>query len=333
MNKITILTANIALTTILLTGCGGIDVQQNTSAIEVGTETVAWEDMITVKEAEKYNVTCDASQVDANILGEYTVTYTFTNKENQKETTKDFTFKVEDTTAPEINLLDGKDLIVLGEETSPMDIVEIVDNYDGILTQDNVKIDSTLDVNQEGTYTINYIATDSSGNQSTKELNVTVQKQLDTEIKFGETLPLDFVEMSVLNSSWSDTIKPTDTSFVYSSMADQDNESYFWISGNLKNISGDKYNVENIVAEINFDEKYNYTAYLIADDGGSDFYGSSVKPMKSVKYYIYASVPDEIKNSYSTAKVIFGFKDKFSGSYYDNLDECDHIYSIQLKAQ
>mgnify|MGYP000232213699 CR=1 FL=1 len=71
---------------ILLTGCGGVDVRQNTTSIEVGTENIAWEDMIIVKEADKYNVTCDASQVDTNMLGEYTVTYTFENKENQKET-------------------------------------------------------------------------------------------------------------------------------------------------------------------------------------------------------------------------------------------------------
>lgn len=46
---------------ILLTGCGGVDVRQNTTSIEVGTENIAWEDMIIVKEADKYNVTCDAS--------------------------------------------------------------------------------------------------------------------------------------------------------------------------------------------------------------------------------------------------------------------------------
>lgn len=111
-------------------------------------------------------------------------------------------------------------------------------------------------------------------------------------------------------------------------MSDKENEKYFYLKGTLKNISGDSYDSEDIVAQITFDDKYNYNAYLKADDGGNDFYGHVVKPFGVVTYYIYASVPNELIEIYSTCTIKFGFKENFSGSYYDDFDECDYLYQI-----
>lgn len=150
------------------------------------------------------------------------------------------------------------------------------------------------------------------------------------KLNFGDSVELDFLEMTVDSASWSDELKPTDTSSVYSYMADVENETYFWLTGTMKNISGNSYDVEDIVAEIIFDNKYTYNAYLKADDGGNDFYGSNVKPLSSVKYYIYTSAPDEIRDIYSTVTIKFGFKADFSGSYFDEFDECNYLYMVEL---
>ena len=58
------------------------------------------------------------------------------------------------------------------------------------------------------------------------------------KLNIGDTVTLDFVEFTVDSASWSDDIRPTDTSSVYSYKPDQENESYFWICGTMKNISG-----------------------------------------------------------------------------------------------
>lgn len=150
------------------------------------------------------------------------------------------------------------------------------------------------------------------------------------QLNLGDAITLDFVEFTVDSASWSNDIKPTDTSSVYSYMSDKENESYFWMCGTMKNTSGNAYSVEDIVSKIIFDDKYTYTAHLIADDGGNDFYGDYVKPLSSVKYYIYVSAPDEIKEIYSTATVKFGFEDSFGGSYYDDFEDCDYLYMVNL---
>lgn len=147
-------------------------------------------------------------------------------------------------------------------------------------------------------------------------------------LNLGDSVTLDFVEFTVDSASWADVIKPTDTSSVYSYMSAKDNESYFWLSGTMKNTSGSAYTVDNIVSEVVFDDKYTYTAYLVADDGGNDLYGENVKPLSSVKYYIYVSAPDEIKEIYSSVTVKFGFADNFSRTL--KFEECDYLYEVNL---
>jgi len=153
-----------------------------------------------------------------------------------------------------------------------------------------------------------------------------------TKVNLGDTVTLDFAELTFESAAWSDDIKPTDTSGVYSYMSDEEGESYFWLCGTLKNTSGEKFNVDNTYGEIVFDNKYSYTAYLIADDGGNDFFGDTVKPLKTIKYYIYASCPDEIKESYSSAVVNFAFKDNFAYEYKSDWTLYDNLFTISLSA-
>lgn len=151
-----------------------------------------------------------------------------------------------------------------------------------------------------------------------------------TRINIGDSITLDFVELTFDTASWSDTIMPTDTSGFYSYLSDIDGESYFWLRGTLKNTAGSAYTVSNMVAEITFDEKYTYSAWLIAEDDGTDFYGDSVNPLSSVTYYIYSSIPDELKTMYSSCQVRFGFAEAFNGSSFDSFEECGYRYVMTL---
>ena len=136
--------------------------------------------------------------------------------------------------------------------------------------------------------------------------------------------------MTIKKASTSQELKPTDTSSVYSYMPDKDNETYFYVTGNMKNVGGDSYSVEDMNIQMTFDDKYNYTGYIAADDGGNDFYGDYVKPFGSVKYYMYASVPDELINSYSTCKIQFGFHDNFRHDYKTDFSLYEYCYEINL---
>lgn len=129
------------------------------------------------------------------------------------------------------------------------------------------------------------------------------------KVNFGETITNDTLEIVIDTASTSQEIKPSDTSSVYSYIADKDGETYFFLTGNLKNIAGTDYDVDELNLDFCFDEKYNYTGRVLIDVGENDFYNTNVKPLQTVKYYMYASIPDEMINSYSTCTIQFAVKE------------------------
>ena len=150
------------------------------------------------------------------------------------------------------------------------------------------------------------------------------------KVNFGDTITTDFTEMTIDTAETAQELLPSDTSGVYSYIPDQDGETYFYLLGTIKNTAGDSYSVEDMNIVISFDNKYNYTGYIAADDGGNDFYGDYVKPFGSVKYYMYASVPDELINSYTTCTIRFGFHENFQHDYKTDFSVYEYCYEIDL---
>ncbi len=174
-------------------------------------------------------------------------------------------------------------------------------------------------------------------NQSNKVQNTDDNKDTSTEkeiefktVNYGDTISTEFVDMTIDSASSSEELYPTDTSGVYSYVKDTEGEKYFYLTGSLKNISGNSYDVQDIYAEMIFDNKYTYRAQLVDDNGGNDFYGHNVKPLGSVKYYLYSSIPDELIDSYNTCTIKFAFKENFEHDYHTDFSLYDYRYTITL---
>lgn len=113
--------------------------------------------------------------VDTSKIGEYNITYEVVYK--HKKNSEKRKIIVVDKIVPELTLSgEDKYTIYIGESWEDPGY-SAVDNYDGDIT-DKVVVDSTLDTNTEGTYTITYTATDTSGNVTTKQREVEVKKKV-----------------------------------------------------------------------------------------------------------------------------------------------------------
>lgn len=195
----------------------------------------------------------------------------------------------------------------------------------GVVRQINAnKVNSNIFDNKVDT-------TSNSASEEKKEKKKDVQN-----VHLGETITLDFMEMFIESASYTEELKPTDTSNVYSYYKDEPDKKYFYLQGTIKNIGRFNYGVDNICVELNFDEKYKYNGHLIADDGGNDFYGDNVDPFDSVKFYMYSSIPDELISQYNKCTITFGFNENFgynddnTYSYISNMDKCEYIYKITV---
>ena len=83
--------------------------------------------------------------------------------------------------------------------------------------------------------------------------------------------------------------------------------------------------------EMVFDDTYRYSASVTADEGGDFSYiYADLKPLKSEKFYIHSSIPDELAEQYKKVTVHFGFAENFDGEYNIQENECDYLYSVTV---
>lgn len=148
------------------------------------------------------------------------------------------------------------------------------------------------------------------------------------ELSYGETESTDFVEITIDKIGIAQEIKPTDTSSVYSYLSDKDGEQYIYLTGSMKNTGTESYGIENIKSDIILDGNYKYVAFLKADNGGNDFYNDTLKPFGKDKFYIVASVPDELIEKFESVEVRFGFDDNFKTRFYNSYADCTHLYKV-----
>lgn len=192
--------------------------------------------------------------------------------------------------------------------------------------------DSNLNTNQNEN-TVNKVDDTKDNNVGQDKQNVGPLSKIQ-KINFNEDFGLDFAEFSLANASTTKLINPTDTSGVYSYFEAEAGETFFYILGNIKNTSGNSFSVEDMTINVEFDGKYNYSAWVAADDGGNDFYGDYIAPFKSVKVYLISTIPDELIKSYKNVKVTIGIMDDFGRNWSNVInepDEFDHIYEISIK--
>ena len=132
--------------------------------LEVGTEYEEYGASLLVDSIDKTSeIKVDKSNLNVDALGEYTIKY-YINIDNKEYSIKRIVLVV-DTTSPEIKL-NGSDKVTLlkGEKYNELGYIAI-DNYDGEIT-DKVEVQSELDINKVGEYSITYNITDTSGNSS-----------------------------------------------------------------------------------------------------------------------------------------------------------------------
>lgn len=138
--------------------------------------------------------------------------------------------------------------------------------------------------------------------------------------------------MTIDGADYGDEVKPDNPERVYRYHSDKEGEKFIYIYGTIKNTSGNKFEFgQNMYAAMTFDDKYNYNASISADENGSFSYlYAYLDPLKSEKFYICASVPDELIEEYSQMVVNFGFKTNFEHKYGIQEKDCDYLYSITI---
>ena len=114
------------------------------------------------------SVTADTSGVNMNSVGDYTVSYSATDADNNTGTASR-TVYVRDTTAPVITLTEGSSIVRVATNGSYTDPGYSAD------TGETVTINfASVNMSTSGYYTVTYSATDASGNTGTETRSVRI---------------------------------------------------------------------------------------------------------------------------------------------------------------
>ena len=158
-------TVNVIDTTppvITLNGNAEITIQAGTSYVELGaTATDNYDD--------ETNAVVGGDIVDPDVLGEYIITYNYTDSNNNVAVQVTRTVIVEDTTAPVIEITGGNTINVEYNTTFNEPTITLKDNYDADLDMTGKGVSSAfIDTSvMDAIYTITYSGVDSRGNTAT----------------------------------------------------------------------------------------------------------------------------------------------------------------------
>ena len=150
-----------------------------------------------INNSNDLDIISNDENVDTSILGEKELSIKYNDKGEEKE--YKFVINIKDTTIPVIECPEELTTTVGIEIDLLKDVVVTDNSKEGI----KATVEGEYDFNKEGTYTLKYIAKDSSNNKTEKEFNLKVNKKEEIPANNSQT-----VENSSSNTSSSSNKTP-----------------------------------------------------------------------------------------------------------------------------
>ena len=153
-----------------------------------------------------------------------------------------------------------------------------------------------------------------TSNKTNSSSNKAVDVDLGQQIEYPDNYTISF-----LSSNFTKKVVPTnpDSYYSYYEAKDKDNNTYFVLKTNIKNLGTEKLEGEKLPdAKLIYDEKYKYDAFLVTEeDDGSDLEGydwyMDIDPLKTKKIWYLVEIPNEVENETNKSLVMeYQFNDK-----------------------
>ncbi|MBQ6431795.1 MAG: hypothetical protein IJJ99_07970 [Oscillospiraceae bacterium] len=169
------------------------------------------------------------------------------------------------------------------------------------------------------------------------------QKPTATEISLNETIALEFVEITFEEYGIAADIKQSisaDHVTRISGPQPEDGKQFVYLRGTIKNVNKESLPVYDFfIGEFDIDGfKYECTANQCDVLTSNGEIKSTIEPLTSYSFTIYAKIPDELANNHSGVSFRFGFYDLFDNyelSYNRSFEDdpislCPYQYALEL---
>lgn len=176
-----------------------------------------------------------------------------------------YEIEVKDETLPEIVLVNDIIELNLNDEFDPKNYINSInDNYDGDLSN-NVIVETNVDINKEGEYSITYSVTDSNGNTNKKELPVIV-KAKDNKNTTTTNVVDKTTKVTIKTTKKITTTSKNKTTTVNKKTTFKDNVNSVKLTPVKTRYKELDKQIDKVVADINKKHNNNYDRLLAAYD-------------------------------------------------------------------
>lgn len=171
----------------------GVFIYLNQYTVKQKTDVIEYGDNLNLAKTLEYDSSkiksisiADAGGYSTNAIGDYVVTFSITDQHG-KAKEKQFTYHVTDTVAPTLTAQQNTIYISMGDKFVPKDYITVNDKCNNC----DIKCTGNYDTGKAGTYSLQAIATDKSGNTSKPlDIKLIVEDRGTCDIrnaKFGDS--------------------------------------------------------------------------------------------------------------------------------------------------
>lgn len=152
--------------------------------------------------------------------------------------------------------------------------------------------------------------------------------------ELSSVIDTGYLEMSLDTFERTNEIAASNTESFYECLPEEENSDYMYLSGSFKLTGADPIDIRYIYVEFVFDDTYTYPGDVVASNGGKKFV-NDINPLENVTYYLYASVPNELLDTYKSCTVYIGFTQNFAPTFRDTqgkyeFENCDDLYQVLI---
>lgn len=158
----------------------------------------------------------------------------------------------------------------------------------------------------------------------------------ETALSIGDTIETDYVYMTLDTCGSTDEIRSGTSQYgSYRYYTSENGDPYFYLFGSFKNLGGTPVDIQHIYVQFCFDDKYNYKGEVDGVISTNGDFIDDVSPLAEVNYYLYAAVPQELIDTYSSCTVKIGFTKNFDYKVVDvndlpQFNHCDDVFTVNL---
>lgn len=168
---------------------------------------------------------------------------------------------------------------------------------------------------------------------STKK--IAQNKQLENKIpyiKLSNVYSADTMNFSIINSEWTNEIKPNTTQefYTYYKTNDPSTETLLKINASFKNLNSESIDLNSFSYQIVINDKYVYLLTPTYEENGTFASLVSIKPLEEKNIILFATIPIEAKNILQKSILEFGYNTNEDNNMFYSYDSREHKIEFEI---